>query len=54
MADSEFTNGRQNSLSLAEEIPDNLEKSSNDVHEASVDSIFYNTSLKAGLLNGMN
>ncbi|XP_057777016.1 protein ESSENTIAL FOR POTEXVIRUS ACCUMULATION 1-like isoform X2 [Salvia miltiorrhiza] len=49
VADIEFPNGRQVSFSadVTEEIPDNIEKTSADIHEASVDSIFYNTSLKA-------
>lgn len=53
MSDIEFANGRQISHSLTEEMPDDLEKLSADTHEASVDSIFYNTSLRAGMLNGV-
>lgn len=56
MADIEFTNGRQVSFSadVTEEMLDNFEKTSTDIHEASVDSIFYNTSSKAGLLDCKN
>ncbi|KAL1565327.1 hypothetical protein AAHA92_07560 [Salvia divinorum] len=53
VADVEFSNGRQVSFSadVTEDIADNFEKSSADIHEASVDSIFYDTSSKGGLLN---
>lgn len=56
VADVEFSNGRQVSFSadVTEDIPDNFDKSSADIHEASVDSIFYDTSSKGGLLNGEN
>ncbi|KAH6798476.1 GYF domain-containing protein [Perilla frutescens var. frutescens] len=49
MGDFELTNGRQVSPSadITEEIPDNFQKASADIHEASVDSIFYNTLSKA-------
>ncbi|XP_042063770.1 protein ESSENTIAL FOR POTEXVIRUS ACCUMULATION 1-like [Salvia splendens] len=53
VADVEFSIGRQVSFSadVTEDIPDNFDKSPADIQEASVDSIFYDTSSKGGLLN---
>ncbi|XP_042048712.1 protein ESSENTIAL FOR POTEXVIRUS ACCUMULATION 1-like isoform X2 [Salvia splendens] len=49
VADIEFSNGRQASFSadVTEDVPDNFEKKSSDIHEASADSIFFSSSLKA-------
>ncbi|PIM97949.1 hypothetical protein CDL12_29573 [Handroanthus impetiginosus] len=53
LGDLEFTNGRRLSLStdVTEEISDNFQKASVDIHETSVDSIFYNSTPKTGFLN---
>ncbi|KAG6426704.1 hypothetical protein SASPL_110931 [Salvia splendens] len=49
VADIEFSNGRQVSFSadVTEDVPDNFEKKSSDIHEASAGSIFFSTSSKA-------
>lgn len=50
VGDFELTNGRQVSFSsdVNEEILDNFQKSSADINEDSVDSIFYNALSEAG------